>query len=144
MKVKHFFSGVDSDRIVRAIEKAEASSSGEIRVHVTRSDPEDVEDAARKRFAKMGMAVTRERNGVLFYIAPKAQKFHIVGDQAVHEKCGTDFWKATADEMSAAFRRGDFTGGLIAGVDRIGEVLKAHFPSSAENPNEQPDYIDED
>jgi len=144
MKVRHFFTGVDSDRIVTAIERAEADTSGEIRVHVTRREPEDLEKSARERFAKLGMTQTRERNGVLFYIAPKLRKFQIVGDQGVHEKCGDYFWKSTAEEMSEAFRKGDFTGGLIAGIGRIGEVLKAHFPATTDNPNEQPDYIDED
>ena len=144
MKPRHFFSGVDSNRIVTAIEHAEAGTSGEIRVHVTRGEPEDLEQSARLRFQKLGMTLTRERNAVLFYIAPKLKRFQIVGDEGVHAKCGDDFWKATAEEMSSAFRKSDFTGGLVTGIGRIGDVLKAHFPATTDNPNEQPDYIDED
>jgi len=144
MKARHFFSQVDSDRIVQAIARAESGTSGEIRVHVTRNEPADIEKSARERFDKLGMTQTREHNGVLFYIAPRVRKFQILGDQGVHEKCGYDFWKSTADAMSEAFRKGDFTGGLVAGIDRIGEVLKSHFPATLDNPNELPDSIDED
>src|SRR5512142_236541 len=144
MKVRHFFSKVDSDRIVQAIARAEAGTSGEIRVHVTRHEPENIEKRARERFEKLGMTRTADRNGVLLYIAPKARQFHILGDQGVHEKCGDDFWKTTAEEMSAAFRKDDFTGGLVAGIERVGEVLKAHFPAGKTNRNQLPDAIDED
>jgi len=144
MKARHFFSQVDSDRIVQAIARAESGTSGEIRVHVTRNEPADIEKSARERFDKLGMTQTREHNAVLFYIAPRVRKFQILGDQGVHEKCGDDFWKSTADAMSEAFRKGDFSGGLVAGIERIGEVLKSHFPATLENPNELPDSIDEE
>jgi uncharacterized membrane protein len=144
MKARHFFSKVDSDRVVSAIAKAEAGTSGEIRVHVTRREPEDLEKSARERFAKMGMTATRERNAVLFYIAPRIRKFQILGDEGVHQKCGAQFWESTAAEMSEAFRKGDFTGGLVDGITRIGEVLKMHFPATDDNPDELPNTIDED
>jgi uncharacterized membrane protein len=144
MRARHFFSKVEADRVVSAIAKAEAGTSGEIRVHVTRREPEDLEKSARERFAKMGMIRTRERNGVLFYIAPRIRKFQILGDEGVHQKCGDDFWKSTAEQMSEAFQKGDFTGGLVDGISRIGEVLKAHFPAGTDNPDELPNTIDED
>ncbi len=144
MKVRHFFSKLDSDRIVEAIAQAETDTSGEIRVHVTRSEPADIEARARERFEKLGMTATAERNAVLFYIAPRIRKFQILGDTGVHEKCGDNFWKATAQEMEESFRNGEFTGGVVAGIDRIGEVLKAHFPRGPENRDELPNAVDED
>jgi uncharacterized membrane protein len=144
MKTGHFFSKLDSKRIVDAIGRAEAGTSGEIRVHVTRREPEDIESRARERFQKLGMTKTAERNAVLFYIAPRVQKFQILGDTGVHEKCGDGFWKETAEELSQAFRKGDFSGGLVAGIEKIGTVLKEHFPSRADDRNELPDRVTED
>lgn len=144
MKVRHFFSKLDSDRIVEAIARAESDTSGEIRVHVTRSEPADIEARARERFDKLGMTRTAERNGVLFYIAPRLRKFQILGDTGVHEKCGDNFWNATAQELEDAFRKGEFTTGLVAGIDRIGGILKAHFPQGPESADELPNAIDED
>jgi uncharacterized membrane protein len=144
MKVRHFFSKLDSERIVAAIGRAEAGTSGEIRVHVTRHEPADIEARARESFEKLGMTKTAERNGVLLYIAPRVRKFQILGDAGVHERCGDEFWKQTSTAMEEAFHRGEFTGGLIAGIERIGELLKAHFPRGAKEGNELPDEIDED
>lgn len=144
MKTRQFFSKLEADRVVAAIGKAEAGTSGEIRVHVTRHEPENIDARARERFEKLGMTKTAERNGVLFYIAPRIQKFQILGDSGVHEKCGDDFWKSTAEELAAHFRQGDFTAGLVAGIEKIGEVLKTHFPHRDDDVNELPDVIDED
>ena len=69
------FSQFDSDRIVAAIAAAEKKSSGEIRVHVTRRIPKNLEERALRRFHLLGMTKTAERNGVLVYIAPRARQF---------------------------------------------------------------------
>src|ERR1700693_6289977 len=142
--MRHFFSKLDSDRIVGAIADAEKRSSGEIRVHVTRRKPSNLEERARRRFELLGMTRAAERNGVLIYIAPKLRRFQILGDSGIHEKCGDDFWKETAAAMEERFRRGDFTEGLVHGIGKVGEVLAAHFPRGSGDVNELPDEVTED
>jgi len=139
-----FFSQLENDRIVKAIADAESRSSGEIRVHVTQRKPEDLEERARRRFELLGMTKTAERNGVLFYISPALRRFQILGDSGIHEKCGPDFWKDVAAEMEESFRRGEFTKGIVRGVQKVGEVLAAHFPRSTQDRNELPNAIDEE
>jgi uncharacterized membrane protein len=139
-----FFSKLDSDRIVAAIAEAERKSSGEIRVHVTRRKPEDLEERAKKRFELLGMTRTAERNGVLFYIAPAARRFQILGDTGIHERCGEDFWKEVAADMEESFRRGEFTEGIVRGVTKVGDVLARHFPRSEADRDELPNVIDEE
>ena len=139
-----FFSQLDNDRIVSAIAEAERRSSGEIRVHVTRRKVEDLEERARRRFELLGMTKTAERNGVLFYIAPSVRRFQILGDSGIHERCGPDFWKGVAAEMEESFRRGEFTEGIVRGVQKVGEVLARHFPRSSADKDELPNVIDEE
>jgi uncharacterized membrane protein len=139
-----FSSKLDSDRIVAAIGSAERRSSGEIRVHVTRRKPEDIEARARRRFELLGMTRTAERNGVLFYIAPAVRRFQILGDTGIHDRCGPDFWKEVAADMEESFRRGEFTEGIIRGVTKVGDILAQHFPRSAADKDELPDTIDEE
>lgn len=142
--MRHFFSKLDSDRIVEAIAAAEKKSSGEIRVHVTRRKPDNLEERARRRFELLGMTKTAERNGVLIYIAPKLRRFQILGDTGIHEKCGDDFWKATTAEMETHFRREAFTEGILHGIAKIGDLLAEHFPRKAADANELPDEVTED
>jgi len=142
--MKQFLSQLDHDRIVAAIGESEKATSGQIRVHVTRRRPTDLEARARRRFEKLGMTQTPHRNGVLIYIAPNLRQFQILGDTGVHEKCGDDFWKETAGEMEADFRRGAFTDGILRGVEKVGQVLAEHFPREAGDTNELPDEVTED
>ena len=142
--MRNFFSKLDSDRIVAAIAEAEKKSSGEIRVHVTRRKPENLEERAKRRFELLGMTKTLLRNGVLIYIAPKLRRFQILGDSGIHEKCGDAFWKETAAEIESHFRKGEFTEGIVRGVEKVGEVLAAHFPRAAGDVNELPDVVTED
>ncbi len=142
--MRHFFSKIDSDRIVAAIAEAEKKSSGQIRVHVTRRKPTEFEERARRRFELLGMTRTAHRNGVLIYIAPKLRRFTVLGDSGIHEKCGDDFWKATAAAMEEYFRRGEFTEGLEHGIGKVAEALAAHFPRDAGDSNELPDEVTED
>jgi uncharacterized membrane protein len=139
-----FFSRFDSDRIVAAIAAAEGKSSGEIRVHVTRRKPENLEERALRRFHLLGMANTQGRNGVLIYIAPRARRFRILGDVAIHEKCGEEFWKEVAAAMQSHFRKGEFTEGVLRGIERVGEVLAQYFPREAGDRNELKDQVTED
>lgn len=142
--MRPFFSKLDSNRIVAAIAEAEKRSSGEIRVHVTRHKPENLEERAKRRFELLGMTKTAHRNGVLIYIAPRLRRFQILGDTGIHEKCGDGFWKETAAEIESHFRKGDFTDGIVAGVAKVGDLLAVHFPRSAADVDELPDEVTED
>ena len=144
MKMKSFLSQVDHDRIVAAIRAAEGGSRGEIRVHVTNRAVDDPQAEAARQFERLGMTATAERNGVLIYVAPRSQRFAIVGDSAIHEKCGPDFWKQIAAAMEKDFRENRFSDGLVAGIAAAGVALAAHFPRAAADANELPDQLSED
>jgi uncharacterized membrane protein len=127
---------------VSAIREAESKTSGEIRVYIQRgklnADPLVV---AQKKFQRLGMSKTRERNAVLIFVAPRAHKFAIVGDQAIHEKCGEEFWQHVVDEMRAHFQNEKFSKALTEAINEVGKVLATHFPRTSTPSNELPDEI---
>ena len=129
MQTKSFLGALDHERIVKAIQDAEARSRGEVRVHVSQQGRwRDAEAAARAQFETLGMTQTAERNGVLLFVAPVSQTFAVIGDQGIHARCGADFWKDVAAAMEADFRAGRFTDGIVKGVARVGDALATHFP----------------
>ncbi len=134
---------IDHARVVSAIHAAEQRTSGEIRVVVSRQKAPDAMAAAQSQFDRLGMAKTAARNGVLIFIAPGSRTFAVIGDTAVHEKCGDAFWRELADAMAEHFRRGEFTAGLIHGIDRAGALLAEHFPRQSDDRNELPDDVEE-
>src|SRR5437763_3563426 len=92
MRTHHFLRRLDHNRVTQAIKKAEGKSSGQIRVFVQRWKFEgDALPRAERRFFQLGMQKTANRNAVLIFVAPRAQKYDVVGDVGVHEKCGEEF-----------------------------------------------------
>jgi uncharacterized membrane protein len=144
MNAKEFLKQVRHDDIFAAVRDAETKTSGEIRVFISHKKMEDAVAAAQAAFMRMGMAKTRHRNGVLIFVAPKARKFAVIGDEAVHEKCGDVFWQALAAEMSGYFQKSDFTEGILHGVGKAGELLAAHFPRQAGEKDELPNQVGHD
>ncbi len=146
MKTQEFFGTLHEPRIVQAIRDAEGRTEGEIRVFVANRQlhGEDILARARVEFARLGMAETAGRNGVLFYVVPRERRFAVIGDEGVHAACGQEFWDATAEAMGALFREGKFTEGLEAGLRRAGDVLAAHFPRRGDDRNELPDAVARD
>ena len=142
MRTREFLSKLEHDRIIQSIRKAESRTSGEIRVLIQRgelsSDPLSV---AQKKFQRLGMHKTRERNAVLIFVAPRAHKFAVVGDKAIHEKCGNEFWQRVVTAMHHCFRQNKFTEGLGGAITVIGDELSQYFPRSPTDTNELPDNV---
>lgn len=146
MQTRSFLDTLDHERIVKAIQDAEARSRGEVRVHVSRQAVEDAEMAAARQFEALGMTRTAERNGVLLFVAPVSQTFAVIGDAGIHARCGPDFWKDVAAAMETDFRAGRYTDGIVKGVARVGEALATHFPreEGRTDTNELSDEVTED
>jgi uncharacterized membrane protein len=104
----------------------------------------DAVTAAQLQFEKLGMTKTRHRNGVLIFVAPHVQKFAVIGDTAVHQKCGDIFWTILATEMSGYFKKSEFSSGIIHAITKAGELLAAHFPPQPGDGNELPDQVEHD
>jgi len=143
MTRKRLLQIVDRDKIKGAIEAAERRTSGEICVSVAPLFWGNIEKAADKAFVRLGMTRTKARNGVLFFVVPSRRKFVVLGDQGIHECVGQEFWESVAAIISEKFREGDFTGGLVRGIEKVAEELATHFPyDPAADKNELSDDVD--
>lgn len=141
MKTKEFLERLDHQRISGAISAAEKTTSGEIRVFIDRGTlASDPLIAAEKKFLELGMQKTSERNAILIFVAPEAQKFAVVGDEGVHQKCGVEFWQQLVDAMRAHFKREEFTDALVEAIESAGQLLARYFPRQHDDRNELPDH----
>ncbi|HKY61828.1 MAG TPA: TPM domain-containing protein [bacterium] len=138
-----FFSKAEEARIVAAIQAAEQETSGEIRIHLLRSDQGDLLNYAQQLLEKLGITRTRDRNGVLFLMELKSQRFAVVGDRGIHEKVGQEFWDSIRDRVLERFRHGEFEQGLIEGIQACGDKMKEFFPLQADDENELTNQITE-
>jgi len=136
MRTKEFLSKLEHDRIVQVIREAESKTSGQIRVYIQRGKA-----AAQKKFHRLGMHKTSERNAVLIFVAPRAHKFAVVGDKAIHEKCGEEFWQRVVDVMRTHFQNEKFSHAIVEAVEEIGKLLATYFPKKSRSSNELPEKI---
>jgi len=145
MNAPEFIEKLRENEIVTAIRAAEQKTSGELRVFISRR--EDVADpvaAAQQEFDRLDMTETRERNGVLIYLAPVLRKFAVIGDTGIHARCGETFWQELAQSMSARFHAGEFTEGIVEGINRAGDLLAVHFPRRPDDRDELPNQVERD
>ena len=87
------------------------------------------------------MHKTREHNAVLIFVAPRVHKLAVVGDNAIHGKCGDEFWQRIVEKMRTHFQNQKFSDALIEAVKEIGSVLAMHFPRTVRDKNELPDDV---
>ena len=142
-KPKDFFSQQEKDLITASIQSAEKQTSGEIRVYIeNKCKFPDALQHATTLFNNLKMGATKERNGVLVYVAIKDRKLAIYGDKGIHEKIGDVFWNEAVKNMLSHFTTNNYAKGISEVIITIGDSLKQHFPYNADtNTNELSDEI---
>jgi uncharacterized membrane protein len=143
MKVRHFLSKLEHDRVHRAIRVAEAGTSGDIVLYISRGQTEDPLTAANREFRKLKLETAREKNSFLIFLAPKSQKFAVVGGTALHEKVGQAWWDGLVTLLTRHFKQHRYTDGLVAAIEQAGQALQAHFPATGTNRTGQRDIVEE-
>ena len=139
---KKFFSPEEEHLIVSAIQNAERSTNGEVRVYVeSRCSYVDALDRAIELFAQMGMQATEERNAVLVYVAIKDHQLAVFGDEGIHRKVGNEYWNQEVNKMIRDFNRDDYAKGIAGCVEDIGQALQQFFPYKDKDKNELSDDI---
>ena len=128
-KTDNLLSASDKQQLVQAIQAAEKTTSGEIRVHVeSRTKKGDALTRATEIFFKQKMNDTKERNGVLVYVAVEDRKLAIYADQGIYDKVGVEFWYNQVQEMTAQFKEENYVQGMSVVIAEIGKALTHHFP----------------
>lgn len=133
--------------IEQAIKQSETSHAGEIVFAVEAALdvlPLLKNQSARERaidvFSLLRVWDTPQNNGVLIYLLFADHDVEIVADRGIHAKVGQAGWEAICHKMEAAFQRGQFEAGIIAGVSAITQQLQTYFPAeSVSGENALPD-----
>ena len=135
-ELEEFLTSEEESQIVEAIKKAELNTSGEIRVHFENSIEKACIDRAKEVFIKLNMQNTKNRNGVLFYVAVHDKSFAILGDSGIDKAVPIDFWESVKDLVISEFSKGNRAKGLVNGIMEAGLKLKQYFPYQLDDTNE--------
>jgi len=138
---KKFFTKEEDSQIIRAIQKAEKATSGELRIHLIKQIKKDPMREAVRIFKLLGMHKTKQRNGCLILIGLKNKKVVVIGDKGINDIVRNNFWDDVVAVMIEGFKKDKFVEGLERGILMIGEKLKQYFPYATDDVNELSDEI---
>lgn len=127
--------------MIEAIKQAEKNTSGEIRIHFENHCKKDVLDRASEVFAELKMHKTRQRNGVLIYVALEDKKLAILGDAGLNAKVPENFWDEVKNNTIEKFKQRQICEGVCQAVLQAGQQLKQYFPYQKDDVNELSDEI---
>jgi uncharacterized membrane protein len=141
-KQQQFFSHAEQQQLIEAIQQAETTTTGEIRVFVeNRCRYVDALLRAEELFYQLKMNTTQQRNAVLIYIALKDRQLAIFADEGIYKKVDKDFWLNEIKLMLNDFYQKNFIAGLSKVIKEVGALLSTYFPASGENKNELPNDL---
>jgi putative membrane protein len=69
------------------------------------------------------------------------RRAEIVADEAILKVTDASTWGEAMLALLAEVRAGRPAEGMVAAIEKVGEVLKQHFPRSATDTNEIPDKL---
>jgi uncharacterized membrane protein len=141
---KPFLNDAQKKAVVESIRLAELHTSGEIRIHIEASNGSlPLLDRAKEVFFEQKMHLTKERNGVLLYIAHEDKNIAILGDRAINDKMGEGYWEEILNSLKSSFKTGEYEQGLVIAVRELGEKLQRYFPGVHDGQNELTNEISE-
>jgi len=124
VKAQHFFNKLEHERIMTAIQAAEAGTSGDIVLFITHRAVNDALAAAHRVFTRRHLEKAADDDSLLLFLAPKSRTFAVVGGKALHDRVGQAWWDALLALLRRHFQAEDYTGGLVAAIEVAGQALK--------------------
>jgi uncharacterized membrane protein len=129
--------------IEKAIKRSERQHRGELRFAVENTlalakvcRGISARQRAIELFSDLRVWDTEENSGVLIYLLLADREVHIVADRGIVKRVEQIEWDAIANAMQQGFKRGDFLGGSLHGIECITMLLAEHFPAGDDNCNE--------
>ena len=98
-------------------------------------------EAASREFLRRGMTRTREKTGVLIYIALAEHHAEILADTGVADRVDPGIWASIVADLTAAIRNGLMIEGLEQAIRRTGAILAQHAPPRLDDVDELPNKV---
>ena len=98
-------------------------------------------EAAVREFVARGLTRTRERTGVLIYVAAAEHYAEVLADTGIADRVEDGVWQETIADLIDAIKAGQAADGLTTAVRRVGHILAEHAPPRADDMNEIPNKV---
>jgi len=139
--INNFFDDDEFLRISDKIKETEKRTAGEIRISIKEKRKflqrnKTLKQLAEEEFFRLGMNKTRDETGILILLLLGERQFYILADKGINEKVEPTTWDSIKDKMQAMFLKGEFSKGILFGIDEIGKILITHFPVKQDDKDE--------
>jgi len=98
-----------------------------------------VEGRAAEAFLDEQVFATRDRTGILIFVALFEHRVLVLADEGIDERVDATSWDDISDELALGIRRGTPAPALIHAVERCAELLAAHGIAAPDTVNELSD-----
>ncbi|MGO4388278.1 TPM domain-containing protein [Microvirga sp. 2YAF29] len=98
-------------------------------------------EAASREFIRRGLTRTRDKTGVLIYVALAEHHAEILADTGIADRVGPDVWVEIIEKLTMAIKAGSMADGLAEAIRRAGAILAEHAPPRFEDEDELPNKI---
>jgi putative membrane protein len=98
-------------------------------------------EAASREFLRRGLTRTREKTGVLIYLALAEHHAEILADTGIADRVDAEIWADIVADLTGAIADGRMTEGLIEAIRRTGAILAEHAPPRLDDVDELPNKV---
>ena len=102
---------------------------------------EEVEEAAVTQFFNHGLYHTREETGVLVLISVFERRVWVLADRGINAKVSESQWDDIVKMITDGIKQKRSADAICEAVEKIGELLKTHFPIKADDTDELKNLI---
>lgn len=129
---KKHFHDQNLQRLAQQISSSEQGHSGEIVVAIEAVSPVHESDPhvrALEVFGRLGVWDTPQNTGVLLYVSLDRRHIELIADRGI--KAQDSDWQQICDFLLQEFKAQKYFSGVMAAVQQIEQVLRAHTPPEA-------------
>lgn len=98
-------------------------------------------EAAAREFLSRGLTRTREKTGILIYVALAEHHAEILADTGIADRVEPQLWPAIIGRLAGEIREGRLVNGLVAAIGEAGAILARHAPPRFDDTDELPNKV---
>jgi putative membrane protein len=100
-----------------------------------------VKERAAYAFFQKGVYKTDNRTGILVFISLLERKVWIIGDEGIHKKTESTFWRDIVRQLTNGIQENKVFESLCEVIEKCGAELRRHFPEDGDKTNRLNDDI---
>jgi putative membrane protein len=98
-------------------------------------------EAASREFLRRGLTRTREKTGVLIYLALAEHHAEVLADAGIADRVDSGIWTGLIANLTDAIRDDRMMEGLEEAIRRMGAILAEHAPPRLDDVDELPNKV---